>query len=187
MLLGTEWLPRIARPGHLYLMGYRGTGKSSLARRIAARIGRPSFDTDRWIESHAHDSIANIFDRVGEAGFRDLESDAVARLALRRPCVVALGGGAVLRQANRTLIRRTGSVVWLTASPSTLWRRISRDEGSTGSRPALTALEGEAEVRVVMESRLEVYQGLADWALSTEHGSLDHLADAIAAWARRIG
>ena len=92
-------------------------------------------------------SIRAIFAEEGEASFRDKESAVLAELCGRRRCVVSTGGGVVVRQANRQLLRASGIVVWLTADVETLWRRLQDDDGER--RPALT-VGGRAEVEEVV-------------------------------------
>ncbi len=105
---------------NLVLIGYRGTGKSEVARLLAARLGWPWFDADEQIEAMAGLSIAEIFAAQGEAAFRDVESQVIARLAMQDRSVLALGGGAVMRPENRAAIGRQGQVVWLQATPETI-------------------------------------------------------------------
>src|SRR2546423_6519152 len=96
----------------IFLIGYRGTGKSSVARELAARLKYDCVDADEVIEREAGKTIAAIFADEGEAAFRDWESKVVAALSRKRQTVVALGGGAVLRDENRRAIRAAGPVVW---------------------------------------------------------------------------
>ncbi len=92
---------------HLYLIGYRGSGKSSVGREVASRMNREVVDSDDWLEKHAQLTIREIFDRFGEPHFRQLESDAIKEISMRAsPVVVSLGGGAVLREANRLMLKR---------------------------------------------------------------------------------
>ena len=102
----------------IFLIGYRGTGKTTVARLVAQRIARESIDADDEIERRAGKSIASIFADDGEQRFRDLESEVIADLA-RTSLVVAPGGGVVLREANREVMQAAGPIVWLTASIDT--------------------------------------------------------------------
>ena len=118
---------------NLVLIGYRGTGKSQVARLLAARLGWPCVDADDRIEQLAGKIDRQIFADDGEPAFRDWESQVVAELAAHDRTVLALGGGAVMRRRTATAIAGRGHVVWLTASPETLWRRIA---GRPRPRPA---------------------------------------------------
>src|SRR5947209_7605430 len=97
----------------LHLIGYRGTGKSTIGPLLARRLGWGFADADGLIEAAAGMSIAGIFAAEGEAGFRDRESAALAELCRLTDHVVATGGGVVLRPANRGLLRNSGFVAWL--------------------------------------------------------------------------
>jgi shikimate kinase len=164
---------------NLVLVGYRGTGKSTVARIIAERLGWPWFDADAEIELRAGKSIAKIFADQGEAAFRDLETRVVADLAGHERCVLALGGGAVMRPENREAILRQGQVVWLQASPETLWRRMQQDGATAERRPNLTAQGGITEIIATLESRREVYRQCAHYEVDTQGKTPDEVADAI--------
>src|SRR5436190_19410550 len=100
---------------NLFLIGYRGSGKTTVAAALAQRLGWPWIDADVELERRAGRSIKEIFATEGEAGFRDRESATLANLAQRDGWIVALGGGAVLREQNRQAIAGRGKVVWLRA------------------------------------------------------------------------
>ena len=112
----------------IFLIGYRGTGKSSVARELAARLGYDWTDADDIVEQEAGKTIAEIFADEGERSFRDMEAQCRrARSAASGMSVVALGGGAVLREENRRAISAAGPVVWLTASVDTILDRLEVD------------------------------------------------------------
>src|SRR5688500_13668071 len=98
------------------LIGYRCCGKSSVAPRLARQLGWSSVDTDDVIERRAGCSIREIFEREGEAGFRRMESEVLNEVLRQTKLVVATGGGAVLSESNRRLIKSAGPVVWLQVS-----------------------------------------------------------------------
>src|ERR1700758_5690083 len=110
----------------IVLVGMMGVGKSSIGRRLATRLGVPFVDADSEIEKAAGMSIADIFARHGEADFRSGEARVIARLLAGGPQVLATGGGAVMNEATRALIKERGGSVWLSAELDLLLRRISK-------------------------------------------------------------
>ncbi len=172
-----------SRAGVVTLIGYRCTGKTTVGRLLAARLGWDFADVDDRVEAGAGKTVADIFATEGEAGVRDRESAALAELCARERCVIATGGGAVMRDANRRHIKARAFVVWLTATPDTLWARIQADPTTAARRPNLTASGGEAEVRALVAAREPVYRALADFTVAGDALSPEAVADAIlAAW-----
>jgi shikimate kinase len=166
----------------LALVGARGTGKTSVGRIVADRLGLPFADADEELQRRAGRPIAAIFAAQGEPAFRDLEEEVLAALATRAGLVLATGGGAVLRAANRRALRRFGLVVWLTAGPDVLAGRLRRD---VGGRPALTAAGTLAEVAAVLEARTPLYREVADATVETAGRTPAEVADAVLdAWSR---
>jgi len=166
---------------NVVLIGYRGTGKTSVAEALALRLGCDWADSDRRIEQATGRSIADIFAADGEAAFRESESEQIATLCQSENLVLAVGGGAVLRKTNRETLRRFGPIVWLTASPATLEKRILGDERTADSRPNLTNSGGLNEIRQVLAQRTPIYRACADWEVDTEEKTPAELADEIAA------
>lgn len=171
---------------HLYLTGYRGSGKSSVARAVGEALGVDVIDLDAVIVETAGCTIPEIFAAEGEAGFRDQESAALAQVAQRPPSVVALGGGAILRESNREQIRNTGRCVWLVATAETLAARIAADEQDANApqRPSLTQPGGNPadEVAEVLQQRQPHYAAAADHQVSVEQQSVPEIAEQILHW-----
>jgi shikimate kinase len=167
----------------MILVGLRGSGKTTVGRLLAARLGWEFADADDAIETAAGKSIAEIFAADGELGFRDREAAALAELCRRNQLVLATGGGAVLRDANRKLLRNAGIVVWLAASPEILWKRMQADPATAARRPNLTATGGLEEVRALLAAREPFYRELAHFSVDTGRASPESVADAIlSAW-----
>jgi shikimate kinase len=153
----------------LVLIGYRGSGKSTVGKIIADRLNRPFRDTDLEIEARSGRSIAAIFAEEGEPAFRDWEERTIAELVGGFPdAVLATGGGAALRAANRRRIREFGFVAWLWAHPEELARRLDADSRSAASRPALTREGTLGEIVQVLAARAPLYQEMADATVETE-------------------
>jgi shikimate kinase len=138
----------------IVLIGMMGVGKSSIGRRLGARIGIPFVDADTEIEQAAGTSIADIFARHGEAAFRSGEARVIARLLSGGPQVLATGGGAVMNEATRALIKERGVSIWLSAELDLLLRRISKRKAE---RPMLQTDDPAATLRELLASRQPIY------------------------------
>jgi len=166
---------------NIFLIGYRGTGKSSVAPLVAKLLG-PDWrhvDMDPLIEEEAEATMAEIFADEGETGFRDRESRILSLLAGKDQQVIATGGGVIERPENHPLLS-DGFVVWLTAPKEILLDRITSDTTSAARRPNLTASGGADEIDRILTRRTPVYRSLAKLALSTESLSPEELANQIA-------
>jgi shikimate kinase len=163
----------------LFLIGYRGTGKSTVAWLVAARLGWDWLDADELLEQRAGCSIRQIFAQEGETGFRDKESVLLGELCQRRRLVVATGGGVILREENRMHLR-AGLVVWLTADAETLWNRLQGDAATRERRPDL-AQGGRAEVEELLRKRAPLYAACANFIIDATQPA-EQVADAIHEW-----
>ena len=155
--LGADPAPAIvSRLGtrSIVLIGMMGVGKSSIGRRLGARLGLAFVDADAEIERAAGMSIADIFARHGEAAFRSGEARVIARLLSGGPQVLATGGGAVMNAATRALIREKGVSIWLAADLDLLMRRISKRKAD---RPMLQTADPAATLRELLAEREPVY------------------------------
>lgn len=171
--------------GHVYLIGYRATGKSTLAPLLAERIGRPSLDLDRQLAKVHRRSIAEIWERWGEPYFRTQETILLTEHSSLEPAVVATGGGVVVDPGNRALMAQTGVSIWLRARPETIARRLAGDAATATTRPPLDpALDADEELTVMLERRRPLYAELARLELWTDDADLEALADQAAEWFR---
>jgi shikimate kinase len=168
-------------PPLIHLVGPRGSGKSTVGPALAAKLGWAFADADELVEAAAGRSIAAIFAAEGEAGFRDRESAAINALCDREMHVVATGGGAVLRDANRDHLRRSGFVVWLTVTPEVAFARVCGDPTTAARRPNLTPAGGLDELRALIAAREPFYRAVADFACDTAARSPEDAAAAILA------
>ncbi len=161
------------------LIGYRGSGKSSVARLLAAALQLEWIDSDDVIEEQAGRSIREIFAQDGEAEFRRLEQAVIRDLTGRDSLVIAAGGGAILADENRRAMRAAGPVVWLQASVENLAQRIQADDSTNERRPSLTGQSVADEIESVLRSRHDLYADAATISVSTDNMSLQEVADRI--------
>jgi shikimate kinase len=168
-------------PPRIYLIGARGSGKTTVGRLLAARLGWSFVDMDDLIEAAAGKSITEIFATEGEPGFRDREAEALDQIAHRPDHVIATGGGIVLNPNSRSRLCESGYCVWLTAPAETLWSRIQADPHSPGRRPALTGLTGIDEVGHLLAAREPLYRAVAHATIPTDSQSPDGVVSAILA------
>lgn len=161
---------------NIVLIGYRGTGKSAVGRRLAARLGRTLLSTDAEIVRRAHRTIPEIVAQDGWEYFRDLESSICRELAARDQLVIDTGGGAILRMQNVEALKENGTLFWLTASVETIVKRIGGDT----QRPSLTGAKSFVdEIQEVLRERTPKYQAAADHVITTDDRSLDQLVETV--------
>lgn len=158
----------------LCLIGYRGTGKTTVARLVADRVGWRCLDADAEVERRAGRSIREIFEQHGESAFRDEETATVLELTTQRELVVSFGGGVVLRPENRAALRG-GLVVWLQAEPAEIWDRMQGDPATREQRPNLRG-GGLTEIEELLAARHPLYRDCADYALSTSGRTPEQVA-----------
>ena len=165
----------------LVLIGYRGSGKTTVGQILARRLGKPFVDSDPHIVSRAGKSIKEIFEQDSETAFRQLESAVVKELSELSDHVIAVGGGALDRHENRdAIIAGKHRVILLTCQPAELLRRIRSDPATAAARPNLTALAGGVEeIEIVLARRLPVWRSLASDEIDVTHLSPDQTASAI--------
>ena len=165
---------------NVFLIGYRCTGKTTVAKILAEKLGWSWCDADPILEERAGKTIRQIFADEGEAGFRTRETDTLRELARRERHVIATGGGVVLRPENREILG-TGKIVWLEAEPSVLWKRMQEDLTTKERRPNLSQ-GGLAEIEDLVRVRTPLYRETSHFSVNTANLSPEQVADAIRHW-----
>jgi shikimate kinase len=160
------------------IVGLPGVGKSTIGRRVARRLGWDFVDLDAAIESSTGRSVRDIFETEGEDGFRDIESQSLRESIERTtPCIVATGGGVVLRDSNRALLRNVSAVLWMTAGLGDLEKRLEPRSGTgRGHRPLLDGDTRAALERLAAE-RSSLYAEVATDVLDTAGSTFDAVVD----------
>ena len=159
----------------LALVGMPGCGKSTVGRHLARQLGWHFVDSDHEIEQAIGGSIRAYFEQQGESAFRDLEEQAIARLCGQRGTVLATGGGAVLRRANRQALHTGCQVIYLRSTPEELFRRLRHDT----QRPLLQVRDPLQRLRELYAQRDPLYRECAHFVLDTHGSSLSMLVGRI--------
>lgn len=157
-------------PCNLILIGYRCCGKTRVGRHLADLTGYDFVDTDQQIESDSGVDIENLVTDRGWPYFRQTEIRVLRRLFCRENQVIATGGGVVLAQENRTMIKENGVVIWLTADPATIVQRLESDPNTFSQRPRFTDRSLLEETRDTLSERTPLYETLADITMDTTTG-----------------
>ncbi|HMA10763.1 MAG TPA: shikimate kinase [Steroidobacteraceae bacterium] len=160
---------------NIYLIGPMGTGKTAVGRQLARMLDQPFVDSDAEIEHHAGVDIPYIFEREGEAGFRQREREVLADLCQREGIVLATGGGAVLAPDNRRLLHETGVVVHLQTSLAQQLQRVGKGRG----RPLLKGSDVAQRLTELRAAREPLYQEIADITLGTDNRRVPRVAELI--------
>lgn len=174
----------ILPPSPILLLGYRGSGKSTVGRLVAEQRGVEFVDTDVLVQTRAGRSIRDIFEQQGEPAFRDFEAGVLEDvLRWTGDRVIATGGGIVLRESNRELLVRSGACrFYLKAPAEVLFERINADASSATSRPALTKLGGSVdEVRQLLAQREPLYDAVKTHTIDVSTMTPDRVAKVILA------
>ncbi len=171
----------------IVLVGYRAAGKSTLGKRISARLDMPYLDIDRGIEQRiGEQTLTDFYGAVGEQGFRPLETEVVVEMCQAQRAVIAFGAGSLTRTANQEAARHNALVVYLQVGVDELWRRIESDPSSGHTRPNLAG-GGIAEVKEMLAMREPVYVACADLVLDGALPPDELLERVIEAYRQRAG
>jgi len=150
---------KIDKNRNIILIGYMGCGKSTVGRKTARALGLTFLDTDAMIEAEEDMTISKLFEEKGEEYFRQRETETIRKLLTEeKGKIIATGGGLPMREENRELLRKLGTVIYLKAEPETLYKRLSGDH----KRPLLKEGELRQKIETMLELRNPVYEEIAD-------------------------
>ena len=156
---------------NLFLIGYMGTGKSTVAAYLANHYGMDIIEMDQKIEEKEGASIPNIFSTKGESYFRDVETNLLIEIQSQENKVVSCGGGVVLREQNVAEMKKSGQIVLLTAKPETILKRVKDDD----SRPLLYGNKNVEFISAMLEKRRPKYEAAADIIIETDEKSAEEI------------
>jgi shikimate kinase len=159
----------------IIFVGLPGSGKTTIGRQLARRLGLPFVDSDHVIEARLGCSIREFFAREGEENFRDVEQKVLDDLSLTHQGVLATGGGSVLREVNRRHLHERGHVIYLRSTPEDVFRRVRHDTG----RPLLQVDDPLARLRALYEARDPLYRATAHHVIDTGRPSVSTLVNTI--------
>ena len=149
---------------NIFLIGFMGVGKSTIARILAKELQAELIEMDETIEAESGMTINEIFEVYGEAHFRDLETALVQRISKKGGAVVSCGGGAVLRKENVSLMKESGQIIFLSATPETIYERVK----NSTNRPLLNGNMNVEYISELMERRRKLYEEAADVVIITD-------------------
>ena len=155
-------------PQNIFLVGPMGAGKTSIGKRLSKRLKREFMDSDRVLEDRTGVSIATIFELEGEDGFRDRDTKILRELAESTDAVIATGGGIVVREINRPILKENGTIVYLQASVDTQLKRTRHDK----KRPLLQTNNRRDKLLALAKQRNPIYEDLADIVIHTDNQSI---------------
>jgi shikimate kinase len=164
---------------NIILIGYRGTGKTSVGKRLSEKLRAAFCDTDELIEAAAGRSIREMVEEGGWSFFREREKKIIRDVAAMQGTVIATGGGAVMDEENAEVLKNQGILIWLNADVETIVQRIQNDSQSNGKRPFFSGNDLLQETVDVLEKRMPVYRRLADLSVNTANKGIDEIVDEI--------
>lgn len=160
----------------MILIGYMGCGKSTVGRRLSYRLRKPYVDTDKLIELKAGMSISEIFAGQGEGAFRDMETECLKTMfEFKQDYVIAVGGGLAMREENRSLMQKLGTVIYLRAEPDTIYTRVKNDT----KRPLLQGEDPMGKIKRMLELRGPVYEKAAQIVIDVDGKTFQEILDEI--------
>lgn len=160
---------------NILLIGFMGTGKSTISRRLNKLLHMKEIDTDKLIVEREGMSISDIFAQKGEEAFRNMETELLKELKSERNLIISCGGGMALRDENASIMKEVGTVVWLTAKPETILKRVEHDD----SRPLLRGNKNVDFISDLLNKRNSKYTAAADFSVATDNRSIQSICEEI--------
>ncbi len=164
---------------NIVLIGFRGTGKSTVGKLLANRLKRDFIDTDEYIEKTTGKTIKDIFKEEGEEGFRKTEAETIAKLSKMENKIIAAGGGVVLKDENVKSLKSNGFLILLEATPEIIHDRIRQDKKTTQQRPSLTNKNSFDEIKHLINKRQPLYENAANYTINTSYVSCEDIVEEI--------
>lgn len=161
---------------NIILIGFMGTGKTTVGKRLGEKTGMPVKEIDDMIEESAGMSITNIFEKRGEEAFRDIESAQVNKVSGMEGVIVSCGGGTVMRRRNVDRLKRKGCIILLRGTPELVYERIKR---GGDKRPLLNRYQSRGYISWLMKKRRDTYMAVADYIIDVDGKNSDIIADEI--------
>lgn len=157
---------------NIILIGFMGSGKTSVGIRLSYQLKRTMIDTDKWIEQKQKKTVSEIFAQSGEKAFRRMETDCLRELIRTADQqIISVGGGLPMREENHALLKALGTVIYLQATPEAVYERLKTDT----TRPLLQVENPKERIRTLLEQRAPVYKACADVVLDVSDLSFDEI------------
>lgn len=161
---------------NVILIGYMGSGKSTVGRRLSYRLRMPYVDTDNLIETKEKMTISDIFAAQGEEAFRQMETDCIKSIFdYKQDYVIAVGGGLPMREENREIMKKLGTIIYLRAKPDTIYERLKNDT----KRPLLQGEDPQGKISMMIEHRGPVYEAASDYIIDVDGKSFEEIINEI--------
>lgn len=161
--------------GNIILIGFMGSGKTTVGKALAEKLSYKFVDTDEWIEEKEKRTISDIFNEEGEAYFRTLETDTIINMGDLENHVISTGGGLPLKQENGEILKKIGFIVYLDVTKETVMKRLEGDR----TRPLLSGSEMEQSVKERLQFRKPIYEYTAHITISADDKEVDDIVEEI--------
>lgn len=161
---------------NIVLIGFMGSGKTSVGIRLSYSLKRTLIDTDKWIEQRQRMTVSDIFARDGESAFRRLETECLKELIKTTDKqIISAGGGLPVKEENRPLLKQLGKVFYLQVSPETIYERLKTDT----TRPLLQVADPLKQIKILLEERESIYKACADVTLEVSDSTFDEIIEQV--------